>query len=96
MEGCSNIIPRNANIICSAENFHCAGIVNFTILALMTEAFGKFRSAPPRITDDARAGRHEPQTAAEELSHNIAKRWRMGEARLHMGKGKRAYFEYST
>ena len=61
------------------ENFYCVGIV-------MSEAFGKFRNTPLRVTDDVAAGRREPQTAAEKLSHNIAKRWRMGETRRSCGK----------
>ena len=51
----------------------------------MSEAVGKFRNIPPRVTDDVRAGRCKSQTAAEKLSHNIAKRWRMGETRARMG-----------
>ena len=39
----------------------------------MSEAFGKFRNTPPRVTDDVRAGRREPQPATETLGHNIAK-----------------------
>ena len=68
------IIVRKANTIYPAENFYCAGIV-------MSEAFGKFRNTPRRVSDYVRAGRREPQTAAEELSHNMAKRWRMDETR---------------
>ena len=54
----------------------------------MSEASGKFRNTPPRVTDDVRARRREPQTpqtAAEKLSHNTAKRWRMDGTRAHMG-----------
>ena len=40
---------------------------------------------PTRITDDARVGRREPQTAAKKLSHNIAKRLRMVEIHACMG-----------
>ena len=80
----SKIIVRKANIIYPAENFYCAGLV-------MSEAFGKFRNTSPRVTDDVRAGRREQQTAAEKLSHNIAKRWRMGETRCSHGKW---YFEF--
>ena len=74
MECWSNIILRKANIIYPAENFYCAGIV-------MSKAFGEFRNTPPRVTDDVRAGRRVPQPATETLTHNIAKRWRMGETR---------------
>ena len=74
MKSWSKFIVRKVNIICAAENFYCAEIV-------MSEAFSKFLSTPPCVTDDVRAGRREPQTAAEKLSHNIAKRWRMGETR---------------
>ena len=83
MESWSKIIVRKANIICPAENFYCAGI-------LMSEAFAKLRNTPPRITDDTRAQRRDPQTAAEKLSHKIAKRWRMNETRARMGS---VYFE---
>ena len=83
MEHWSNIFVRKANIIYSAENFYCAGIV-------MSEALGKFQNTPPRVTDDVRARRHEPQTAAEKLSHNIAKRWRMDGTRAHIENGSRA------
>ena len=31
----------------------------------MSRAFGKFRNIPSRVTDDVRAGRREPQTAAQ-------------------------------
>ena len=51
----------------------------------MSEAFGKFRNTPPRVSDYVRAGRREPRTAAEELSHNIAERWRMDGTRARMG-----------
>ena len=81
MECWSKIIVRKANIICPAENFYCVGIV-------MSEAFGKFRNTPPRVSEDVRARRREPQTpqiAAEKLSHNTAKRWRMDGTRAHMG-----------
>ena len=40
----------------------------------MSEAFGKFRNTPPRVTEDAPARQHEPQIATENLIHNIAKR----------------------
>ena len=81
MECWSKIIVRKASIIYPAEIFYCAGIV-------MSEAFGKFWNTPPRVTDDVRARRRElqtPQTAAEKLSHNTAKRWRMDGTRAHMG-----------
>ena len=78
MERWSKIIVRKPNITYPVENFYCAGII-------MSEAFGKVRNTPPRVTDDVRAGRCEPQTATEKLSHNIAKRWRMGGTRAHMG-----------
>ena len=52
----------------------------------MSEAFGKFRNTPPRVNDDVRTGRRGPQTAAEKLSQNIARRWRMGETRRSHGK----------
>ena len=45
----------------------------------------KISDTPPRVSDYVRAGRREPRTAAEELSHNIVKRWRMDETRAHMG-----------
>ena len=77
MERWLNIIVRKANIIYPAENFYCAGIV-------MSEAFGKFRNTPPRVNDDVRTGRRGPQTAAEKLSHNIAKRWRIDETSARM------------
>ena len=79
MECWLEIIARKIKIIYQAENFYCAGIV-------ISGAFGKFRDTPPRVTDDVRTGRREPQTAAEKLSHNIAKRWRMGETRRSHGK----------
>ena len=50
----------------------------------MSKAFGKFRNTPPRVFGYVRAGRREPWTAAEELSHNIVKRWRMDETRARM------------
>ena len=81
MECWSKIKQRKANIIYPAENFYCAGIV-------MSEAFGKFRNTPPRVTDDVRAQRHErqtPQIVAEKLSHNTAKRWRMDGTHAHVG-----------
>ena len=34
------IILRKVNIICLAKNFYCAEIVNFTMLVLLSEAFG--------------------------------------------------------
>ena len=77
MERWSKKIVCKANIIYPAKNFYCAGIV-------MSEAFGKFRNTPPRVFDYVRAGRREPWTTAEELSHNIAKRWRMDETRARM------------
>ena len=83
MECWSKIIVRKANIICSAENFYCAGIV-------MSEAFGKFGNTLPRVTDDVRARRRKPQTSqtvVEKLSHNTAKRWRMDGTHAHMGSG---------
>ena len=79
MECWSKIIVRKANIIYLTENFYSAGIV-------MSEAFGKVRNPPLCVTDDVWAGRREPQTVAERLSHNIAKRWRMGETRRSHGK----------
>ena len=78
MERWSKIIVREANITYLSQNFYCAGII-------MSEAFGKFRNTPPRFADDVRAGRREPQTAAEKLSHNIAKRWRIDETRARIG-----------
>ena len=84
MESWSKIIVRKSNIICPAENFECAGIV-------LSEAFGKFGNTSPRVTDDAQAGWRDPHTAAETLSHNIAKRWRMDETRARMGS---VYFEF--
>ena len=81
MECWSKIIVRKANIIYPAKNFYCAGIV-------MSEVVGKCRNTPPRVTDNVRARRREPQTpqtAAEKLSHNTAKRWRMDGTRAHMG-----------
>ena len=51
----------------------------------MSEAFGEFRNTPPHVSDYIRTGRRERRTAAEELSHNIAKRWRMDETRARMG-----------
>ena len=81
MECWLKIIVQKANIIYPVENFYCAGIV-------MSEPFGKFRNTPPRVTDDVWAQRREPQapqTAAEKLSHNTAKRWRMDGTRAHMG-----------
>ena len=57
----------------------------------MSEAFGKFWNTPPRVTDDARAGRRDPQTVAGKLSHNIARRWRMDETRARMGS---VFFEF--
>ena len=65
MERWLKIVVRKANIIYPVENFYCAGIV-------MSEASGKFRNTPPRVSDYVRAGRREPRTAAEKLSHNIA------------------------
>ena len=58
---------------------------------VMAEAFGKFRNTPPRVIGDVRARRRKPQPATETLSHNIAKRWRMGETRRSHGKW---YFEF--
>ena len=57
----------------------------------MSEAFGKFRNIPPRVTDDTRARWCEPQATAENLSSNIAKRWHMDETRARIGS---AYFEF--
>ena len=82
MESWSKNILRKANIVCPTENFYCAGIV-------MSEAFGKFRNTPPRVTDDVRAERRDPQTTAE--SHNIAERWHLDETRACMGS---VYFEF--
>ena len=84
MECWPKIIVWKANIIYLAENFYCAEVV-------MSEAFGKFRNTPPRVTDDVRTGRRKPQTATEKLSHNIGKRWRMGETRRSHWKW---YFEF--
>ena len=53
-------MEQKGNVICPVGKFYCAGIV-------MLEAFGKFWNSPPRVTDDARAGRRDPQTAAEEV-----------------------------
>ena len=39
---------RRENITCPADNFYSARIVNFTMLALISEAFGKFRNTPKR------------------------------------------------
>ena len=81
MECWSKIKLLKANIIYPAENFYCARIV-------MSEAFGKFRNTPLHVTDDLPARRREPQTpqtAAEKISHNTAKRWRMDGTRAHMG-----------
>ena len=83
MENRSQIIVGKENIICLAENFYCVGIV-------MSKAFGKFRNTSPRVYDDAQAGRRDLQTAAEKLSHNMVKRWRMDETRTRMGS---IYFE---
>ena len=63
------ITVRKAKIICAADNFYCAGIVNFTMLAFMSQAFGNIRASP-------RTCKREPQTVTEKLSHQIAKRWR--------------------
>ena len=60
------------------------------MLALMLKAVEKFWNTPPRVNNDARAGRREPQTAAEKLSH-IAKRWRMDETGARIGI---AYFRF--
>ena len=57
--------------MCPAENFDCTGMVNFTILALLSEAFSEFRNT-------------ERQSAAENLSNNIAKRWRVDETLARM------------
>ena len=77
MKSRSKIVVRKANIICPAENFYCArkSSENFEI---------------PHRASPTMHGRRDPQTAAEELSHNIAKRWRMDETRARMGS---AYFE---
>ena len=40
--------------MCLTDDFYCAEIVNFTILALLSEAFGKFRNIWQRVTDDVR------------------------------------------
>ena len=96
MEGWSKIIVRKANIICSAEcdNFYCAGTVNFTMLAPMSEAFGTFRNTPPRVTDDARAariadcGRQVESQYHEEVAHGRS-------SRMH-GKCILWVVEYST
>ena len=45
----------------------------------MSTAFGKFRNT------DERAGQRESQIAAEKLSQNIAKKWRMNDTRARMG-----------
>ena len=57
----------------------------------MLKTFDKFWNTPPRVTDDVRAGRREPQTAAEKVSHNTAKRWRMDGTRAHMGSDTLSY-----
>ena len=51
----------------------------------MSEAFGISRNTPPHVSDYVRTGRRERWTAAGELSHNIAQRWRMDETRARMG-----------
>ena len=81
MESWSKIIVWEENIICPAKSFYCAG---------MSEVFGKLRNPPLTVTEDARVGAARPAAAAEKLSHNIAKRWRMDETRACMGS---VYFE---
>ena len=54
----------------------------------MLGAFGKFRNTPLHVTEDVRTGRREPQTEAEKLSHNIAKRWRMDETRTRVARNR--------
>ena len=58
----SKIKVRKENIICPAENFYCAGIVNFTKLAV-----GSFRQISEYPTSPTMDGR-EPQTAIAKLS----------------------------
>ena len=59
---------RKANIICPAENFYCAGIVNFDMLALISEASANF--GIPHRASKTMYGRREPQTAAAiEVAH---------------------------
>ena len=42
-EPAKNIV-RRANIICPVDDLYYAGIVNFTMLAFLSEAFSKFRN----------------------------------------------------
>ena len=44
MESRSKIILRKVNIISPVDNFYCAGIVNYTLSVLLSEAFGEFRN----------------------------------------------------
>ena len=74
MEIRSKIIVLKAIIICPADNFYCAGIVNFTMLALLSGALGKFRNIRPRVTDDiwaqtADCDREVKSQYRQEMSH---------------------------
>ena len=54
MESQSKIIVQNANINLQMPiYFYCAGMVNFTMLALLSEVFGELRNTRPRVTDDS-------------------------------------------
>ena len=55
------------------DDFYCAGIVNFTMsehCRKLSENFGIPNCASPTMYE------REPQIVPENLSHNIAKRWR--------------------
>ena len=97
MDSFLNVIVRKANIICPDENFYCAGICGCWGYVLVTVLWGNVGSLrqileyPTARTDDARAGRRDPQTVAEKLSHNSARRWRMDETRARMGS---VFFEF--
>ena len=47
-----HIIVEKVNIIVTADNFYYD--VNLAMLALLSEAFGKFRNTRSRVTDDVR------------------------------------------
>ena len=80
------MIVREANILCPAENFYCAGIVNLTTLARRKPS-ANFEM--PYLSPTMHR-RRELQTAAEKLSHNIIKRWRTDETRARIASAYRA------
>ena len=57
------------NIIWPADNFYCAGIVNFNMLAFMLEAFGNIRNTRARVNEDVRVRTEVKWRYRREVAH---------------------------